>query len=239
MVKTLVTLMNTAARACRVKPPSNWISTTTDTHLELRGLLFETARDLQGRIDWANLTLDHEIVGSGSATYSLPSDYLRTSFDTETGAVFERGPMRRAVLPLPSNAAWTNMLASQSAGAGRWYRIVGSQIEFYRALEASGDVVVSYQSGNWILDNDNVTRRDDWTEAADVPLLSDHLLELGTVWRFRRDNGLAYKERQGEYEMVLARLANNDRGTKTIDMTGGRVRTAGIPETIPDTLPVA
>lgn len=240
MATTIKAAMDNAARTCRITPPSVWTSSTTPSVLELVALLYQTADELLERVDWSGLTLDSTVTGTGGASYSLPSDFKRLTRDES--AVFETTPNRRRLVPITTNGDWTNMLQLQAAGGYRYYRIIGEDsIEFYRPLEdTTGVVKLSYVSTKWIKDSGG-TKIAAWSADTDTTLLPAKLLEMGVVWRFRRDKGLVYADRQAEFEMHLSRYANDTRGLRVIDMTGPNASDLNrqpIRTVLPDSLPV-
>ena len=238
-VDTLATLLDAAARSCAVAAQSSWLTATNATALQLKALMFETAEEMLERVDWPECTIDQTIAGTDTDVYALASDFTRIAGDADT-AVLETTPSRRSVTPVNSNVEWTNMVEAGASGAQRHYRLIGVRsIQFYRDLEAAAEVVVPYVSNKWICAADGTTTKSTFTVATDFPLIPGHLLRDGTIWRFKRDKGLAYLDRQNDYELRLARAANRSRSQGVIDMARGSMRGRMSKPTLPDTLPSA
>jgi hypothetical protein len=54
-----------------------------------------------------------------------------------------------------------------------------------------------------------------------VGVLDENLMMLGTVWRFKKKNGLDYSEDFRMYEQKLANQMARVGGKRTLDMQGG------------------
>lgn len=236
---TIKDAMDRAARECSLTPPASWISTTLLSYAELKDFLAETVEELQERIDWPSpIGKETVIAGDGSEDYDLPSDFLRLTRDPLT--VYETTTTRRAGVPVSSSGAWTHLKDMGSAGGDRFYRLQGDEtngftVGFYREPASGDSITVSYISRNW-MQSAAGTAGETWAADDDVLLFPRRIVELGVVYRFRRRKGLAYADILGEFEMKLARQANDARGIRTIDMGGPRVRSPfDIP--VPDYIP--
>jgi len=238
---TVKAVMDEAARRCKVTAPTNWITATTDTAMLFKDFLAETVEELLSRVDWPDpISLDTVITGTGVETYSLPSDFKRMTRDEM--AVFETTRSQRPCTPVVNNGTWTSLQLNGSAYGGRFYRTSGDddngyEISFFRDLETGASVTASYISNKWqaVSGVGSAT----WTDVTATLLLPSQLVRRGLIWRFRQDKGLPYADRMNEYEANLARLANDAKGIKRIDM-GGDNRLSGpwdIP--VPDYLPPA
>lgn len=214
---TISALMDNVAGDCSVNPPSVWSTATQLTYTEAKRFLFQAAGEILQRKDFAATTFDASFAGDGvSGSFDLPADFLRLTRDD--GAVLELSPNRRACTPIRTNASWTYLESRGAIGVGRWYRVVGNQIEFFQTLPDGGQIVASYVTTQWIMGGS--AKSSDWSSESDTPMLPARLLELGTIWRWRRKKGMAYADQQIEYEMELSRRANDDRGQQVIDMNG-------------------
>jgi hypothetical protein len=236
---TVAEVMDEAARECSITPPASWITATTLSHVELKGFLRQTTEELLDRIDWPDpIAQDQTITGDGSAAYTLNADFKRLTRDPL--AVYETTGTRRAGIPVHSNGVWTVLLQDGSAGGNRYYRTSGDEesgyeIEFFDAPATGIEIKVSFISKNWL--KTTGTPSTTWTTVNDTLLLPRALIEMGVVWRFRRRKGLPYADRMAEYEGKLARLANDARLIRSIDMTGGATRRSPFDIPVPDSIP--
>jgi len=236
---TVAEVMNEAARECSVTVPNSWITATTLTYMELKDFLKDTVDELLERIDWPDpITQDVTITGTGVSAYSLPAAFKRLTRDDM--AVYETTGNRRACKPVTTNGVWTYLVEHNAAGGTRYYRTSGDEesgyeIEFFADLETGNVVTVSHVTKNWLKSGGSAAST--WADAADTLLLPKRLIKMGVIWRFRRRKGLPYADRMAEYEAVLARMANDSRVIRSVDMSGGAKRRNPFDVPIPDYIP--
>lgn len=236
---TVKEVMDKAARGCSVSAPSSWITATTLTYMELKDFLADTVNELLERVDWPDpITKDTVITGTGAEAYDLPTDFKRLTRDPL--AVYETTTTRRPGVPIHSNGAWTHLKQIGSAGGDRFYRLSGTEedgfdIAFYQFPATGASITVSYVSRNWL--KQSGTAGYEWTDVGATLLLPASLIEMGVVWRFRRRKGLPFADRLNEYEANLARHANDKRGIRRVDMTGGGTMSSPFQIPVPDFIP--
>jgi len=239
---TIKSVMDDAALQCSVETPSNWITATGRTYREMKMHLRKVADEMLERMDWPDpIATDYTITGDGSATYTLPSDFKRLTYDPM--AVYETTSTRRACIPVLTNGQWTYLTDYGNAGAYRYYRMSGDEdagfsIEFYRPLGTGEEVTASYISKNWMRSSSG-TAGSEWTAESDALALPARVVELGVVWRTRQKIGLPYSDLMAEYEIAISRKANQSRQVKMIDMAGSNPNRKPWDVPVPDYIPSA
>lgn len=230
-------------RACRFTAPASWVTATEDDPVQVRDdFLPATVDDILARVDLPSpIGKQTVITGDDSENYSLPSDFLRLTRDPL--AVYETTTSRRAGFPVNSDGAWTHLKEIGTAGTYRYYRVKGYDgnftIDFFQNPTSSVSITVSYVSKNWMATSGG-TAGSDFTDETDVLLMPRRAVELGTIWRYRRDKGLPYEDVMNEYEAYLARLANDSRKRQVINFGAGNPEYARpwdipVPDYIPST----
>ena len=234
---TLVTeALGRIARQCGVQPPSSWVTATRTDHVEIRDdFLSETIEDIQDRVDLpAPIGKQVEITGTGVESYTLPTDFRRLARDPF--AVYDNA-LDRPCVPVQTDGEWTHIKDIGTAGVIKYYRVRGYDgnwtIDFY--AEPTTTITVSYVSNAWMADSGG-TIGNTLTAETDVLILPRKVVEAGTVWRFRERRGLPYLDKYNEYEALIARLSNDGRGRRTIDM-GGRQTDVRWQDLIPAFIP--
>lgn len=236
---TIVEALNRIARQCSVKAPSSWVTATRDDHVSLRDdFLSETIRDIHDRVDLPSpIGKQQTITGDGSTAYTLNSDFLRMQRDEN--AVYDTA-LDRPVIPVTTDGGWTRITDLGTAGATRYYKLTGYEgnysISFHQAPSASVGITVSYVSNLWKATSGG-TAGSEFTDEADILLLPRKVVETGTIWRYRRRNGMLYEDVYTEYEALMSRLINDTRQRKIISFSepDRRVRWQDlIPAYIPD-----
>lgn len=229
--------LNRIARQCGVQPPSSWVAATRTDHVEIRDdFLSETIEDIQNRVDVASpVGKQVTITGTGAENYTLPSDFHRLARDAF--AVYDMA-LDRPVVPIQSDGEWTHVKDIGTTGVIRYYRIKGYTgnwtIDLYSEPSAAVEIVVSYVSNLWLANSG--TAGSVFTSEDDVLILPRKVVEAGTVWRFRERRGLPYLDKYNEYEAEIARLSNDGRSRRSIDM-GGRQTDVRWQDLIPAFIP--
>lgn len=232
---TLVTeALDRAARQCSVTAPSSWITATDDEHVEVRDdFLMETVDDILERVDLPSpIGAQTTIAGDGNATYALPSDFKRLARDKM--AVYDI-TLDRIVCPVTSDGEWSRLTDIGPSGE-RYYRLTGYDgnwsITFEDAVPTGTSIVVSYVTTSWAI---NGTAKASLSDPDDVLLLPRRVVEAGIVWRWRERKGLPFQDKMMEYEALIARLSNDTRGRRTINM--GERREVRWQDQIPNFIP--
>lgn len=220
---TLVTTaLDRVARQCGVQTPSSWINATRTDHVEIRDdFLLETISDILDRVDVASpIAKQTTITGDGSENYSLPADFLRLAGDQL--AVYDNA-LDRPVMPVASDGQWTYIKDIGTTGVQRYYRVKGYDgnftIDLYDEPSAAVTITVSYIADIWMASSGGAVGNT-LTDETDVLLLPRRTVESGCVWRFRERRGLPYADKYNEYEAQIARLSNDTRGRRVVNMGG-------------------
>lgn len=245
---TLKETMDRVARHCSLTPPSDWITTTNASYVEIKDFLEETVDELLERVDWPSpIGKTSDITGVGTpsssgnySTHSLATDFKR--LQRGGYSVWEETNTRRIASPVSQDGQWQYLDAVGSAGAYRFYRVQGDEdagftIDLFRALTANDTVKVNYISKNWLRLVADSTLSATWADANDTLLLPRRLVELGCVWRFRARKGMGYQDVYAQYEIELTRRANDARTSRSVNMgsaaDGGHPMRVPVPDFIP------
>lgn len=234
---TVVAALERAARQCGVTAPSDWITSTDESVVELRDdFLLETISDIQDRVDLPSpIGAQTTITGDGSESYDLPADFVRTQRGEL--AVYDVA-LDRPCIPVTEDGQWTYIKDIGAAGVTRFYRVTGYEgdwsISFYNPPSAADTVTVSYVTDKWMANAG--TPANAFTASDDVLLLPRRVIEAGVVWRFRERKGFPFEGKYNEYEIMIARLINDRRQRRRVDM-GGRSTDVRWQDLIPSFIP--
>lgn len=226
---TVVDALNRIARQCSVKAPvspTTWLTTTRDDHVSIRDdFLRETVDDIVDRCDLPSPIAARQVLtgGAGSAQpdgserFTLNANFRRVQRDEM--ALYD--PQQdRPIVPVTDDGAWEYLVDTGTTGVVKYYRTAGwtgaFTIDILPAPGAGDVYAVNYITTNWVATSGVPAAS--FTTVNDVLLLPRRVVESGTVWRFRERQGLPYTDKMMEYEALIARLNNDTRGRRVVNM---------------------
>jgi hypothetical protein len=233
------------ARECSVDEPSSWITATDSDQVALRDdFLSQAVDEILDRVDLPapiaasqTITFDTDETALG---YSLPGAFKRLQRDPL--AVYETTPNRRACLPVSDDGKMTHIQQIGATGVNRFYQTAGYEsnfgISFYADLVDGDRITVHYITDYWMATAAG-TVGSAFTDATDVLILPRKVVEAGTIYRFRRRNGLPYDDIRAEFEFELSRLSNDSRVRRAIHFGEPEARYAPWDIPVPDYIPEA
>lgn len=235
-------VLDRVSREVSIDTPASWVTATDTEYKEIRDdFLLETVDDILQRVDLPSpIGKQTTISGTGSESYSLPSDFKRLQRDPMS--VYETTSTRRACVPVTDDGEWTFLGEIGTTGGTRFYRLQGYEgnwtISFYRNPGTGDSITVSYVSDLWMADSGG-TVGSSFTDPDDVILLPRRVIEAGIVMRWRDRRGLDASGKRAEFEAELSRLSNDRRGRRIVSMGGQREATWNpydipVPDYIPD-----
>ncbi len=212
----IVDVLNRVARHCSIQTPSSWITATADEYVEIRDdFMRETVGDLLDRVDWPQpIGAQVTITGTGVETYALPADFRR--LQRNPYSVYDE-QLDQPGVPVTTDGDWVELLDSGIAGAERFYRITGYDGAYSISFQnyPSSDIILSYVSNNWMASAGG-TPGTMLTDATDVLLFPDRLVESGIIWRWRERKGLPFQDKYLEFNALLGRYLNDVRGRRSV-----------------------
>ncbi len=189
---TLLTALQSASIRLMGRRPNAFASSTSKFELELMDLANEVATDIMKSHEWQALKRVHTITGDGTGVaFPLPADFDRFLLDTDM---------------IGRDARWgqwfskcddINEFTSRSTGEwetswpGLW-TVYGNQIRFVPAPEDERVLPFPYITKNYVKGD-----KASFTSDTDEFVLSERLLTLGLVWRWRENKKLDYT---GDFE---------------------------------------
>ena len=155
-------------------------------------------------------------------------------------AVLETTNQRRALTPVTNDGEFTHIKLVGSAGAERFFIQTGYEgnwsISIFEAPSSAIAIVVSYITENWMKSAAGVAGSE-FTANDDVLMLPRKLIESGIIWRFRERKGLPHYDKYNEYETLMARLSNDRRTRRTINVGGSSTHRRPWDVPTPDQIP--
>lgn len=216
-----MSVLTAIQNACAIIPlnrPDAVFASQEREHFELQVLANTAADHIAKDHEWQKLKQVATISGDGAAEdFNFPADFDRMLKKAE----LRSGRHIAALTHIISSDQWLDMSIRQfNLAAGAW-TIHGDQIHIKPAPANGEEVKYFYMSAKWALDS-NATAKQAFTADNDAFRLSEKLLELCMIWKWRANKGLAYAEDLANYEDAKEKLITADKGSRTI--TIGRAR---------------
>lgn len=245
MPNNLLTICQRVTDAIGFESPAAVMTGNGETARRLRAAAFEEMEELVRFPDkpWAALIRVATITTVASqAEYALPTDFKHVIDDT----YWDRSNYWQMRGPL-SPSEWQKVKSSvlaDSATTRRRFRFVSDAAATNPAIKISIDptptangetLVYEYITNYYCYDGTTGAVKAEWAADTDLPLLDEHVLKLGIIWRFLSKQGLPYEEELNTYERARDMAIARDGGAPILSLAPtGAYRFIG-PENVPDT----
>ncbi|MFZ5676314.1 MAG: hypothetical protein ACOZAM_25420 [Pseudomonadota bacterium] len=209
---TVLSAIQNAAASIALDRPETVFSSAEREHFELQVLANTAALHIAKDYEWQALKAIAVLTGDGTKdAFDLPSDYDRMLKDAE----LRSGRFISALTHVTDSDHWLNMeIRRFNQVAGMW-TLHGGKIHIRPAPTAAEEVKFFYMSSLWAKD-DQGTAKEGFTKDTDTFRLSEKLLELCMIWRWRAQKGLPYAQDQDNYEDAKEKLMTADKGARVI-----------------------
>jgi hypothetical protein len=218
-------------------PRSTVVVSSTDQNVRtLLAVANEEGKDLMKRYPWQALTKEHTFTATAAAvqTDGIPAD-IGSPMRFVTGTFFNRTNHRRVTGPLTAEE-WQAQLALTANLLTDSFRVRGGSMLITPTPAGTETYAYEYVSAYWVdTDDDGDGDANAWDADDDVGMLSEDIMLLGIVWRWRKAKGLDYAEDFNTYEMAVTDAIIRDGSKRTVsyayDMSiYDNARPPGVPE---------
>jgi hypothetical protein len=238
---TLLTIVQAAFDEIGFPRPSSVVGSTDQLARQSFALLNRTGKELAREHDWKALVREHSFSTVASTSdYALPSDF--DHFVNDSG--WNRSDKEPLIGPL--SAQHWQVIKSGLLGSGaygqRWRvkrstsGVIANKFVLDPTPTAVETVVFEYVSNSWSADTAGTSGQAAFAADTDIPLLPEHLLIMGLIWRLLKAKGLEYGDALSEYQSSLQREMARDGGAPKLSLGG---RGAGVSllssRNVPDT----
>lgn len=213
-MKTLLEIVQDACKDVGQPRPSLVVSATTETPLRMLRLLNKAGQQLIKDHDWNALTDVETFTPTATQVQSShpPSDYDRMTSQTE---MWDINNQRRLVGPL-GIPKWLRLVVDAQQSIDKYWTLIGGKINILPVPATTDSFVYSYQSKNWVYASDGSTGKSEFTADDDTPRISDELLTLELIWRWKQSIGIDYGEDMSTCNRMKEMMIAADRGPRTI-----------------------
>lgn len=187
------------------------------TMVQLQACINRTAEAIRDEFDWQALQKIATVSGDGSAEdFALPVDYQRMLATARIWATdMPNWPMQQ----IGTSEQWLELETQAFNNPWGQWSIFGDRLHV-RPTIPSGKTAKFVYVSNWIVRPTAGNNKPLFTTDADAFVLSERLLELGIVWNWKKSKNQAYAAELQDYETMLGKLTDADRGSKPV-VSGG------------------
>ena len=227
---TVLSVVQDASSKIGIARPTQLVADTGSTSLELQATLAEVASIIRDRYDWQAYKAIGTLTGDGSAlAFDFPPNYARM---LKKAALWPSSNPNRPLTHIPDSDQWLAMVTQNfTAVVGAW-TIYGNQINIRIGGQvnpmATGDTAQFFYITNLQFADAGGSSKTAITADTDTFRLlpdtsvSERLLKLGLIYKWKSDKGRPYAQDLSDFEDAIASAMGNDKGSKII--TVGRVR---------------
>lgn len=207
----LLAMIQSVAGSLSLPVPTAVVGNSDPSAVLWLNLAKREGRELARRHDWQALVVEHTQTTVATVEQTaLPSDYDHLVPDVE---IWNRSTNTKYAGPV-SSSTWMQLNTGLTGGISGWWRLIGGALNIYPAPTAGETIALEYISKNWC-ESSGGADQPTWAADADVPLIPDHLIELGITWRWKAAKGMDYAEDMATYEREVEKATSRDRGLKT------------------------
>lgn len=217
---TALSAMQSAAIRLVGQRPTVIFTASSGIALELSDLINEAAADLLKAHEWTKLLTLCTLNGDGTTVaFTLPNDFDRCPKDVHIFTTQWPGvPYQRA----RDLDQWYFNQRFVFAGVPGWWIMLAGKMNLYPAPASGIDAQFYYISKNAMAGADTIAKAA-FTADDDTFLLSERLLTLSCIWRWKSMKGLTYAEDMANYEKALSEEITKDKGPRIIAEGSRRV----------------
>lgn len=214
---SILSAAKSAAIRLSQQQPTSLFATTDTFSMEIADLATETAVAIAKAHDWQALTKLATLTGDGEAiAFNLPTDYDRMLIKSKVHSIRFRTAVFRAARDLDEWLFFNDYLTTGTPG--NWV-ILGGQMQIFPAMPVDETARFYYMSNQIVAGNKTAFAAD-----ADAFVLSERLLTLGLIWRWRSQKRAEYAEDLSNYEIALSEEISRDKGSHVITVGQQRYR---------------
>lgn len=214
---TLLTIVQSACDRLSL-PRTTVVATATDqTVRNLLALAQEEGQELAAFGPWQVLRKEHTFstVAAELQVSSLPTDLGAFVNDTCWNRTKTR-PMAGPVSPQD----WQRLKALTSSPVVDTFTIRGNAFRIIPTPAASETIAYEYVSSQWC-ESAGGADQSAWAADTDTGILSERLMSLGLIWRYKKSRGMSWDIDYAQYEYERNQALAQDSLKPVLDMAGG------------------
>lgn len=228
---TLLSIIQNVCDEVVLPRPSVVAAATDDSTRQLLQLLNRTGQLLARKYRFQAITIEGHFVTVAAESQGLLATVAGADFDRFVNdTFFDRTRKWQIGGPLTSKQ-YQQRKGTITSSPWSFIRIKGNYLLMTPTPSAGNSIYFEYVSKNWCQSAASVGQ-DEFLADTDTGIVDERLLELGTIWRWRKNKGFAYAEDKDTFEKEAYSLAARDGAKTIIDMSAPEtpVPTANFPD---------
>lgn len=222
MARNLLQILQRVCRRVGLPVPASVVTSTDAQVMQMRVILEDVISEALTRWNWSQL--------NNRATFSTVAAESQGSLIDLTGADFVKinnntlwdMTNRRPVYGPVGQPEWQMRKAVSLSGPFHQYQIRGGELLLDPTPPAGLSYSFFWTSNKYVLGEDGVTRKSEFTADTDTVVFSDEFAHFGLLYGWKQEKGLPYAEDLRTWEMRAMAESMGD-GTKAIlSLDGGQ-----------------
>lgn len=209
---TILSTVQAATTVLGLDVPTLFYGSTVREMVEMQELANEMAQEIAETHDWQALRVIKTYTGDGSTeAHTLPTDYERM---LKTASLWS-SRWFWSLNHITDADQWLELqVVPIAATYGHWI-IYGNELHILPVL-ASTETAKFFYISNKIVTATDMTTKATFTADSDVFRLSERLLKLAIIYRWKQNKGTPYGEALEDYQRELGIRMDKDAGSKPI-----------------------
>jgi hypothetical protein len=182
----------------------------------------ESGQELAHRFPWQALTKEATFVTVATESQGALATLTGPDFVSIVNETMWDRSTKRPVFGPKVPAEWQQLKAQFVNGPWSQYRIRGNQVLFIPVPAAGDNIYFEWTSNYWASTAaaPTVGAQKAFATDTDMSLLSERVILLDTVWRYKQTKGLDYSEDYDKAEGAIADLMSRDASKPTLNLSG-------------------
>jgi hypothetical protein len=216
---TVLSAIQKASTKIALTVPTVVYSSTDREHLELQELANECASYIAKDYEWQALKTLATITGDGTdETFALPTDYDRMLKKAQLWSSRYQTPLTH----ITDTDHWLELDIRQFETVIGVWTLIANEVNIKPAPALAETVNYYYMTNKWAQATGGGTLKTAFDTDTDVFRLSEDLLKLCMIWKWKAAKKLPYAQEQSDYEDAKEKMISNDKGSRILRV--GRAR---------------
>ncbi len=215
-----MSLLTIIANVCRRigQPVPNVVYTATDPSVtQLLSFANEEGTELSKMGDWRALRKQKEFT---TLAQEVQTGMVPTDLDTWIDETFWNRSSRRPIYGPVSPQQWQAWKAFGTFPVMDVFYLRGADILVQPVPPAGETYAFEYMSNGWCQSVGNVAQSE-WLADTDTGVLSERLMTLGILWRYKQARGLSFDDDYQLYELQVRQALSQDAPRSTHSFASG------------------